>query len=376
LRTRQAADWAKKRVNPEIGNVLMFNWFKANQPQALPEALQQWLQQWQLPGRGVPLSLLLNSAKLEKNTLGLSLQLPLLSIQQPLQQALVDAGFSYTLQLSYELNTAPVFKSIKQIILVASGKGGVGKSTTAVNIAAALALEGAKVGLLDADIYGPSIPTMLGLAGQKISSPDNKLMQPKFAHGVYLQSIGFLVDPQQASVWRGPMASQALLQLLNETLWPELDYLIVDMPPGTGDIQLTMAQKLPVTAAVVVTTPQDVALADAQKAISMFRQVNIPLLGLVENMSFYQCSHCGAQDDIFGTDGGVALAERYQVPVLGQLPLQKQIREQADAGVPVVLKQQPVAQIYRTIGQQIMLALHWQASAQQGRQPEIIITDD
>lgn len=354
----------------------MFNWFKANQPQALPEALQQWLQQWQLPGRGVPLSLLLNSAKLEKNTLGLSLQLPLLSIKQPLQQALVDAGFSYTLQLSYELNTAPVFKSIKQIILVASGKGGVGKSTTAVNIAAALALEGAKVGLLDADIYGPSIPTMLGLAGQKISSPDNKLMQPKFAHGVYLQSIGFLVDPQQASVWRGPMASQALLQLLNETLWPELDYLIVDMPPGTGDIQLTMAQKLPVTAAVVVTTPQDVALADAQKAISMFRQVNIALLGLVENMSFYQCSHCGAQDDIFGTDGGVALAERYQVPVLGQLPLQKQIREQADAGVPVVLKQQPVAQIYRTIGQQIMLALHWQASAQQGRQPEIIITDD
>ncbi|MBU2113481.1 MAG: iron-sulfur cluster carrier protein ApbC [Gammaproteobacteria bacterium] len=302
--------------------------------------------------------------------------MPLLSIAEPLQQALADAGFNYKLTLDYQLTTAPVFKQIKQIILVASGKGGVGKSTTAVNIAAALALEGAKVGLLDADIYGPSIPTMLGLSGEKISSPDNKLMQPKFAHGVYLQSIGFLVDPQQASVWRGPMASQALLQLLNETLWPELDYLIVDMPPGTGDIQLTMAQKLPVTGAVVVTTPQDVALSDAEKAISMFRQVNIPLLGLIENMSFYQCSHCGTRDDIFGTEGGVLLAERYQVPVLGQLPLQKHIREQADAGVPAVLKQQPVAQIYRTISRQLMLALHWQAASQQLSQPEIIITDD
>ena len=172
------------------------------------------------------------------------------------------------------------------------------------------------------------------------------------------------------------MASQALLQLLNETLWPELDYLIVDMPPGTGDIQLTMAQKLPVTAAVVVTTPQDVALADAQKAISMFRQVNIPIAGLIENMSFYLCGHCGARDDIFGTEGGVLLAERYQVPVLGQLPLQKQIREQADLGIPVVLKEQPVAQIYRTISRQLMLALHWQAASQQLSQPEIIITDD
>ena len=354
----------------------MFNWFTAKQSQSLPEALQQYLQQWQLPGSGVPLSLLVKSTSLDKRTLTVTLHLPLLSLQQPLQQGLKQAGFDYSLQLDYQLDTEPVFKTIKQIILVASGKGGVGKSTTAVNIASALALEGAKVGLLDADIYGPSIPTMLGLAGQKISSPDNKLMQPKFAHGVYLQSIGFLVDPEQASVWRGPMASQALLQLLNETLWPELDYLIVDMPPGTGDIQLTMAQKLPVTAAIVVTTPQDVALADAQKAITMFRQVNIPLLGLIENMSFYQCSHCGAQDDIFGTDGGVELAKRYQVPVLGQLPLQKQIREQADAGVPIVLKQQPVAEIYRTIGQQFMLALHWQTSAINNSQPEIIITDD
>lgn len=354
----------------------MFNWFKSAKSQPLPEALQQYLQQWQLPDSGAPLSLLLHSVSVQKSTLHITLQLPMQSLLQPLQQALTEAGFHYSVELDYLLSTVPVFKTIKQIILIASGKGGVGKSTTAVNIAAALALEGAKVGLLDADIYGPSIPTMLGLNGEKISSPDNKLMQPKFAHGVYLQSIGFLVDPQQASVWRGPMASQALLQLLNETLWPELDYLIVDMPPGTGDIQLTMAQKLPVTGAIVVTTPQDVALSDAEKAISMFRQVNIPLLGLIENMSFYQCSHCGTKDDIFGTEGGILLAERYQVPVLGQLPLQKHIREQADVGVPAVLKQQPVAQIYRTISRQLMLALHWQASTQQASQPEIIITDD
>jgi ATP-binding protein involved in chromosome partitioning len=354
----------------------MFNWFKSTKTEPLPHTALQFLQHWQLPDSGAPLSLLLDTVRLSKNILHITLQLPMLSIAQPLQLALKEAGFSYSVVLDYRMNTAPVFKQIKQIILIASGKGGVGKSTTAVNLAAALAMEGAQVGLLDADIYGPSIPTMLGLSGEKIDSADNKLMQAKFAHGVYLQSIGFLVDPQQASVWRGPMASQALLQLLNETQWPELDYLIVDMPPGTGDIQLTMAQKLPVTGAVVVTTPQDVALSDAEKAISMFRQVNIPLLGVIENMSFYQCSHCGSHDDIFGTEGGVLLAGRYQVPVLGQLPLQKHIREQADAGVPAVLKQQPVAQIYRTISRQMMLALHWQASSQLASQPEIIITDD
>lgn len=353
----------------------MFNWFKSSKTTSLPEPLQQFLANWSLPEIGAPFQALMLSATLQQQQLQLTLAVPLMTLQQPLQQALQSAGFNLTLTLHYQLDTPPVFKQIKHIILVASGKGGVGKSTTAVNLAAALALEGAKVGILDADIYGPSVPTMLGLAGEKVESPDNKLMQPKFAHGVYVQSIGFLVDPAQASVWRGPMASQALLQLLNETMWPELDYLIVDMPPGTGDIQLTMAQKLPVTGAVVVTTPQDVALADAQKAISMFRQVNIPLLGLIENMSFYQCSHCGERDDIFGTEGGVALAQRYQVQVLGQLPLLRHIREQSDTGVPAVLKQQPVAEIYRTIGQQLLLTLHWQA-LQQASQPEIIITDD
>jgi ATP-binding protein involved in chromosome partitioning len=376
MRTRQPADRLKKRIKTRIWKLLMFNWFKSTKSDVLPQAVMQLLQHWQLPDSGTPLSLVLANVRLQNNSLHITLHVPMQSIAAPLQLALQQAGFDYTVQLEHQLPVAPVYKQIKQIILIASGKGGVGKSTTAVNLATALALEGAKVALLDADIYGPSIPTMLGLTGEKISSPDNTLMQPKFAHGVYLQSIGFLVAPQQASVWRGPMASQALLQLLNETLWPELDYLIVDMPPGTGDIQLTMAQKLPVTGAIVVTTPQDVALSDAEKAINMFHQVKIPLLGLIENMAFYQCSHCGAQDDIFGTNGGVALAERYQVPVLGQLPLLKQIREQADVGLPVVLKQQPVAQIYRTISRQMMLALHWHATQQVVSQPEIIITDD
>ncbi|WP_213997313.1 iron-sulfur cluster carrier protein ApbC [Arsukibacterium sp.] len=268
--------------------------------------------------------------------------------------------------------TEPVMRNIQHIVLVASGKGGVGKSTTAVNLAATLAQLGLRTGLLDADIYGPSIPLMLGLEGARADSPDNKLLNPKQAFGLSLQSIGFLVDPDKASVWRGPMASQALLQLINETLWPELDILIVDMPPGTGDIQLTLAQKLKVSGAVIVTTPQDVALSDAGKAITMFNQVKIPVLGLIENMSYYLCPHCGEADDIFGTAGGLRLAERYRVPVLGQLPLERQIREYADRGKPAVLKLQPIAEIYRTICHK-MLTNMTGATAQQ---VEIIITDD
>ncbi|WNO61241.1 iron-sulfur cluster carrier protein ApbC [Rheinheimera sp. MMS21-TC3] len=354
----------------------MFNWFKSSKTTPLPAALQQFFQNWLLPDSEIALASLITQATLIKNELTLTLALPLASVQPILQQALIDAGSEVSLTLNSDYQAPAVFKQIKQVILVASGKGGVGKSTTAVNLACALALDGAKVGLLDADIYGPSIPTMLGLSGNKITSPDNKLMQPMFAHGVHLQSIGFLVDAEQASVWRGPMASKALEQLLNETLWPELDYLIVDMPPGTGDIQLTMAQKLPVTGAVVVTTPQDVALADAKKAISMFRQVKIPLLGLIENMSFYQCGNCGETDDIFGTKGGVELAQRYQVQVLGQLPLQRDIREQSDLGMPIVLKDQPVAKIYRTISQQLQFTLYQQLEQLQTSQTEIIITDD
>ncbi|WP_372625121.1 iron-sulfur cluster carrier protein ApbC [Arsukibacterium sp.] len=269
-------------------------------------------------------------------------------------------------------STQPVMANIQHVVLVASGKGGVGKSTTAVNLASTLATMGLRTGLLDADIYGPSIPLMLGLAGARADSPDNKLLNPKHAFGINLQSIGFLVDPDQASVWRGPMASQALLQLINETLWPQLDILIVDMPPGTGDIQLTLAQKLKVSGAVIVTTPQDVALTDAGKAIAMFKQVNIPVLGLIENMSYYLCPHCGETDDIFGTAGGLRLAERYHVPVLGQLPLERQIREHADQGEPAVLKLQPIAEIYRTISSKMLTNITG-ATAQQ---VEIVITDD
>jgi ATP-binding protein involved in chromosome partitioning len=264
------------------------------------------------------------------------------------------------------------FKNIKTIVLVASGKGGVGKSTTAANLAMALASLGVRCGLLDADIYGPSVPTLFGLSGQKVTSPDNKLMQPLQAHGVCLQSIGFLVDPEQASVWRGPMASQALLQLLNETLWPELDVLLIDMPPGTGDIQLTISQKLPVSGAVVVTTPQDLALADARKAITMFQQVKIPILGLIENMSFYLCPSCGNTDDIFGTEGGLKLAERYQVPVLGQLPLQSALRQQADSGMSLTAGDATLLECY----QQISTALLWQLTGAGSERVEIIITDD
>lgn len=269
---------------------------------------------------------------------------------------------------------APAYKQIQSIVLVASGKGGVGKSTTAANLAMALAAAGLRTGLLDADIYGPSVPTLFGLQGEKVSSPDNKLMQPLYKHGVTLQSIGFLVDPEQASVWRGPMASQALLQLLNETLWPALDILLIDMPPGTGDIQLTLSQKLPVTGAVVVTTPQDLALADAQKAITMFRQVKIPLLGLIENMSFYLCPRCGNHDDVFGTAGGVTLAKRYQVPVLGQLPLNGAIRLQADTGQALATGDHEINSLYQNISLALLQCLS--GTLAPSAAVEIIITDD
>lgn len=335
------------------------------------------LQQFQTDEMPVAITELCTGLQFDGKQLQLQLPFPMQSLQPLLFQALQQSGFSGQLQLSYQNTVPATLGQIKQVILVASGKGGVGKSTTAVNLAIALAREGGKVGLLDADIYGPSIPTMLGMSAAKASSPDDKHLSPLHKYGIYLQSIGFLVDPQAASVWRGPMASQALLQLINETLWPELDYLVVDMPPGTGDIQLTLAQKIPVAGAIVVTTPQDVALADAQKGISMFRQVNIPLLGLIENMSFYQCSSCGHIDDIFGTNGGVALAERYQVPVLGQLPLTKAIRQHSDDGSPIALDdEQQCTDIYRKIARQVIFALYWRGKKISEQQPEILMTDD
>jgi len=263
------------------------------------------------------------------------------------QRALADEGLALTrldlhpriVSHAVQPNVSPL-PSVRNLIAIGSGKGGVGKSTTAVNLALALAGEGARVGVLDADIYGPSIPTMLGLSGRP-DSPDGKTIEPMQAHGVEAMSIGLLVDQDSPMIWRGPMATSALTQLLGETRWGhalegDLDYLIVDLPPGTGDIQLTLAQKIPVAGAVIVTTPQDVATLDARKALKMFEKVNVPVLGLVENMAVHVCSNCGHAEHIFGDGGGKRMAEQYGVPLLGSLPLEIAIREQGDAGSPVV----------------------------------------
>ena len=226
------------------------------------------------------------------------------------------------------------FSNIRNIIAVASGKGGVGKSSTSVNLALALARDGARVGILDADIYGPSIPRMLGASGQP--DTDGKRITPKRAHGLQLMSIGFLIDEETPMIWRGPMVTSALQQLLTETDWDNLDYLVIDLPPGTGDIQLTLAQKVPVAGAVIVTTPQDIALLDARKALQMFRKVEVPVLGVVENMSTHVCSQCGHEEAIFGSGGGAAMSEKYGIPLLGQLPLALEIREGLDNGRPIV----------------------------------------
>jgi ATP-binding protein involved in chromosome partitioning len=239
---------------------------------------------------------------------------------------------------------------IKNIIAVASGKGGVGKSTTAVNLALALAAEGAQVGILDADIYGPSQPQMLGITGRP-ESTDGKSLEPLEAYGVQAMSIGFLIDTDTPMVWRGPMVTQALEQLLGDTNWRDLDYLVIDMPPGTGDIQLTLSQKVPVTGAVIVTTPQEISLLDARKGLKMFEKVGIPIVGIVENMSTHICSNCGHAESIFGEGGGAQMSKDYNVPFLGGLPLEKRIREQADNGRPTVVAEpdSKVADIYKEI---------------------------
>ena len=226
---------------------------------------------------------------------------------------------------------------VSNVVAVASGKGGVGKSTVAVNLALALVREGARVGILDADIYGPSQPRMLGLLGRRPETRDGKTLEPLEAHGVKAMSIGFLVDERQPMAWRGPMVTSALTQLLGDTRWGELDYLLVDMPPGTGDIQLTLSQRVPVSGAVIVTTPQDISLADARKGLEMFQKVNVPVLGIVENMSVHVCSSCGQEDAIFGHAGGARLAEQYDVPLLGAVPLDRGIRETTDEGNPSVV---------------------------------------
>ena len=264
---------------------------------------------------------------------------------------------------------------VKNIIAVASGKGGVGKSTTAVNLALALAQEGARVGMLDADIYGPSQPQMLGLAGQQPVSADGKSMEPLEAYGVQAMSIGFLIDVETPMVWRGPMVTQALEQMLNETNWKDLDYLVVDMPPGTGDTQLTLAQKVPVTGAVVVTTPQDIALIDARKGLKMFEKVGVPILGIVENMSIHICSQCGHEEHIFGSGGGATMGEDYGVPFLGALPLDIQIRREADGGTPTVAADPDgrVAQVYKEIARKVAIAVAERQKDMSHKFPSIVV---
>jgi len=266
---------------------------------------------------------------------------------------------------------------IKNIIAVASGKGGVGKSTTAVNLALALAAEGASVGMLDADIYGPSQPIMLGITGRP-TSRDGKTMEPMEGHGIQAMSVGFLIESDTPMVWRGPMVTQALEQLLTETKWRDLDYLVVDLPPGTGDIQLTLAQKVPVTGAVIVTTPQDIALVDARKGLKMFEKVGIPILGVVENMAIHICSNCGHAEHIFGAGGGERMCKDYDVEFLGSLPLDIRIREQADSGKPTVVSdpEGPIAAIYRDIARKVAARIARASEDRSGMFPKIVIQNN
>jgi len=268
-------------------------------------------------------------------------------------------------------------QGIKNIIAVASGKGGVGKSTTAVNLALALQAEGATVGILDADIYGPSIPRMLGCKGQPESS-DGKSLEPMIGHGIQSMSIGYLVEEDTPMIWRGPMVTQALEQLLNDTRWKDIDYMVVDLPPGTGDIQLTLAQKIPVSGAIIVTTPQDIALLDARKGLKMFEKVEVPVLGIVENMSIHICSECGHAEHIFGEGGGARMAEQHDVDFLGALPLDIRIREQADSGNPTVaaMADSQISDIYRDIARKTAAKLATRAKDHSAAFPSIVIENN
>jgi ATP-binding protein involved in chromosome partitioning len=275
-------------------------------------------------------------------------------VQQALEAepAIESAAVSITSRVHVHKvqGTLAPLPNVKNIIVVASGKGGVGKSTVSANLALALQAEGAKVGVLDADIYGPSQPRMLGVSGRP-ESPDGKVIIPMQAHGLSVMSIGFLVEEDTPMIWRGPMVTQAMMQLLTDTRWEQLDYLIVDLPPGTGDIQLTLSQKVPVAGAVIVTTPQDIALLDARKALKMFEKVEVRVLGIVENMATHICSSCGHEEHIFGEGGGARMAEQYSVPYLGSLPLDIRIREQSDGGTPTVaaMPESDLAARYRDI---------------------------
>lgn len=334
----------------------------------LEQTVREQLLSQALPVLGVPLNLV---GSIEQLTLSdtsaearIQLRFPARLSAPLLEQALLAVLRSASgveqcrVRLSSQIDTAPTqgetqnLERVKNIIAVASGKGGVGKSTTSVNLALALAAEGARVGLLDADIYGPSQQLMLGVdEGQRPEQYGTQYLKPIVAHGIQSMSMGYLVTEKTPMVWRGPMVSGALQQLLNQTYWDELDYLIIDMPPGTGDIQLTLSQKVPVSGSVIVTTPQDIALLDARKGIEMFHKVDVPVLGIVENMAVHICSECGHREHLFGEGGGDKIAADYKVPMLGSLPLTLQIREQADRGLPVVAEnpESETALMYREI---------------------------
>ncbi|HTX23552.1 MAG TPA: iron-sulfur cluster carrier protein ApbC [Steroidobacteraceae bacterium] len=306
-------------------------------------------------------------------------------IEAALREHLRAAGLPIELEvrLESEIHAHSVqrplkpLQGVKNIVAVASGKGGVGKSTVAANLALAWSAQGARVGVLDADIYGPSQPLMLGLAGGRPTSSDGKHIEPLRNHGVVAMSIGFLIDPEQPMVWRGPMVTQALNQLLADTNWGELDYLVVDMPPGTGDIQLTLAQRVPVAGAVIVTTPQDIALADARKGLKMFEKVSVPVLGIIENMSVYVCPSCGHAEHIFGAGGGERMARQYGVSLLGQLPLDAHIRDEADSGRPTVIAAPgtPRAQAYLAAARRTAAALARRARDRSSLFPQIVVEE-
>lgn len=340
-----------------------------------------WLNQFEHPNLAPEWASVANIVSVEANQFKIELPFAANTLVQVLstwieiaQQKGEVAPFSFQISVlpkALESHVATTVKGVKNIIAVTSAKGGVGKSTTSVNLALAIAASGAKVGLLDADIYGPSVPLMMGQTQATPEVRDNKWMQPVAAHGIYTHSIGYLVSKDEAAIWRGPMASKALSQLINETDWPELDYLVIDMPPGTGDIQLTLAQQIPVTGAVIVTTPQDLALADARKGAAMFAKVDVPVVGVVENMSYHICSHCGEKEHIFGAGGAEKMAADYGLSLLAQIPLHIAMREDIDCGKPTVASrpESEHAKQYLELAQNVCSRLYWQGKAK----PESIL---
>lgn len=371
--------------------MILPNTLSGNVTPSTESNVNKFLKSIELPGLGRTIGDVAQKADIEvgENSAKVTIELgfPAASRHAEYREAIVAAVREETGvdNVAVELSTSVIahgvqrnlkpMKGVRNIIAVASGKGGVGKSTVAVNLALALAADGASVGLLDADIYGPSVPQMLGLGGQVPDSEDGKTMQPLEAHGVQAMSIGFLVDADQPMIWRGPMVTSALQQLLHQTNWRDLDYLIIDMPPGTGDIQLTLSQQVPVSGAVIVTTPQNIATLDARKGLAMFNKVAVPVLGVIENMSTHICSSCGHEEPIFGTGGGEQMARDFDVELLGQLPLDAAIREQTDSGRPTVAAapDSAAAAAYRNAAQHMAAAQAVQGRDYSSKFPNIVV---